>query len=412
MDHVMRALACIDESSCAVSDRLRELVQLPTVNPPGECYDDIVRLLTMWCEELGMTVTVHPVPDAEVEAAGIDPSYRRSNLIARWDVGASRTVHFNAHYDVVPASGKWKFGAFTPTVENGWFYGRGAGDMKGSIAAILTALAGLRSGGCRPAVNVECSFTADEETGGELGAGYIVRRGLLDADCAIVCEGASGTKVGLGHNGVLWLEVHIAGKSAHGSNPDQGRNAFESMVAIAGNLQVTKRELSSPAKSYRDFNGKDRYPTINLGGVFGGSGQKINTVPGDAWFTIDRRIPPNERLKQVERHLRSAVAQAAAAVPQARCRVTSSLRIDPCVMGRDHSLPQAFAEVIRAVRRRRAEFRVTTGFTDLHYFIEAGLPGIGYGVDGKRAHAIDERVRVRDILQTARTYAQFMLRGW
>jgi acetylornithine deacetylase/succinyl-diaminopimelate desuccinylase-like protein len=68
---------------------------------------------------------------------------------------------------------------------------------------------------------------------------------------------------------------------------------------------------------------------------------------------------------------------------------------------------------VQAVRRRAAGFKVTSGFTDLHYFVvEGGLPGIGYGVKGEHAHGVDERVRVRDLVLTARTYAEFMQRGF
>ena len=77
-----------------------------------------------------------------------------------------------------------------------------------------------------------------------------------------------------------------------------------------------------------------------------------------------------------------------------------------------HPLPQAFAQAVRLTRRRSTEFRSTTGFTDLHFFIEeAGLPGIGYGVKGEQAHGVNERVGVRDLAQTARTYAEFMRLG-
>ena len=291
-------------------------------------------------------------------------------------------------------------------------YGRGSGDMKGSIVALLTAIDCLRRSGAQPAFNIECSFTPDEETGGELGAGYIVRQGLVKAESAVVCEGAAGTRVGLGHNGVLWLYVHLQGKPAHASSPDQGRNAFEAMLAVARHLQRYKKELTRADRRFRDFNGKDRCPTLNIGGVFGGKGQKVNTVPGDATFSIDRRVLPNERLGQVERELRSSIAVGAATQPQVRCRVETALRIDPCVMDAAHDLPQRFARSVKAVRRRRAGFRVATGFTDLHFFVEeAGIPGIGYGVDGRRAHGADERVRLRDVASTAKTYAHFMLRG-
>jgi succinyl-diaminopimelate desuccinylase len=393
---------------------LQSLVRVPTVNPPGRNYGQMVALLKGECEGRGLKVKVHEVPTAKVRQVVGTAEYPRYNLIARWDVGAERTVHFNAHYDVVPAAGQWKFAsAFEPGISAGSLYGRGSGDMKGSIAALLMAIEALRTSGVEPAFNIECSFTADEETGGELGAGYVVREGLCKADCAVVCEGAAGSQVGYGHNGVLWLGVDIEGKPAHASRPQDGVNAFEAMAAIALGLRVYKEKLGAKGRRYCDLNGQYRSPTLNVGGVFvGGEGDKVNTVPAQAHFSIDRRLVPGEELTKVERELRRELERLAAQQSPAACRLSAPLRIAPCVVDTDGPLCQAFAYAVRSVRRHSVGFRVTAGFTDLHYFVEeAGLPGVGYGVKGENAHGVDERVRVRDTILTARTYAEFMLRG-
>ena len=404
----------LEKQEAAMTNRLRELVRVPTVNPPGALYQEMAESLSDWCESLGMMVDLHRVPDETVQAHGVDSAYPRFNLIARWDVGAEKTVHFNAHYDVVPAAGQWRHGGpFEPSLQGGWLYGRGVGDMKGSITALLSAIDALRVCGETPAFNIECSFTADEETGGALGAGWIVQEGLVKADFAVVCEGAAGSRIGCGHNGVLWLEVHVEGKAAHASNPDQGKNAFEGMTELVYHLQGLKRILRSPSRRYRDLTGGSRQPTLNIGGVFGGSGQKVNTVPGDAMFTIDRRILPNESLREAEAELGDYIERAANKCSGGvKSAAQATLRIDPCVVDVNDNLPQAFAASVRSVRRRASSFRVTTGFTDLHYFVrKGGLPGIGYGVDGRRGHAIDERLKTRDLIQTAKVYAHFMLSG-
>lgn len=393
---------------------LQEMVRVPTVNPPGRNYAQMVALLKSECEGRGLVAKIHEVPSAKVQKVVGTVDFPRYNLLARWDVGAQRTVHFNAHYDVVPVAGQWKFAsAFEPGISAGSLYGRGSGDMKGSIAALLMAIEALRAGGVEPAFNIECSFTADEETGGELGAGYVVREGLLNADYAVVCEGAAGSQVGCGHNGVLWLGVDVDGKPAHASRPQDGVNAFEAMAAIALGLQAYKEQLGIKSRSYCDSNGHYRSPTINVGGVFaGGEGDKVNTVPAQAHFSIDRRLVPGEELSSVERELRRELERLAAQQRPAACRLSVPLRIAPCVVDIEDPLCRSFASAVRNVRRRSAGFRITSGFTDLHYFVEeAGLPGIGYGVKGENAHGVDERVRVRDIVLTARTYAEFMLRG-
>ncbi len=409
----MSPLDHLDQRRAGLARELRKMVRMATVNPPGEGYRSMAEHLQDRLRDLGMRPTVHRVPDAEVEAAGIDPAYPRYNVVARWDAGADRAVHFNAHYDVVPvAPGDWRTAPpFEGFARGGWLYGRGAGDMKGSIAALLGALHSLRHARVDPAVNVEVSFTADEETGGALGAGWIVKEGLVKADYAVECEGASGSRVGLGHNGVLWLEVEVEGKSAHASSPERGVNAFEKTAQMVHDLRSVKRRLANSSRRWQGPDGRTRQPTINVGGVFrGGRDQKVNTVPGRALFTIDRRLLPGERLADAEAELVEALARAASRAG-VRHRVQSLLRIEPCVVDGDGVLPRSFARSVRAVRRHAVEFRVTTGFTDLHYFVDAGLPGIGYGVNGERAHGADERVSLRDLVQTARTYADFLLRG-
>ncbi|MBT3344605.1 MAG: ArgE/DapE family deacylase [Gemmatimonadetes bacterium] len=409
----MNLFQYIDRSQSKIVKDLQSMVRCPTVNPPGDDYQTMAEGLADRCRRIGMTARVYRVPDADTIAASVDPQYPRYNVVARLDAGADRTVHFNAHYDVVPvAEDDWNDPPFAARTHGQWLYGRGAGDMKGSIASLLAAIEALGATRTAPALNIECSFTADEETGGALGAGWVVEQGLVKADCAIVCEGSSGPRVGLGHNGVLWLQVSVLGKSAHASSPDRGINAFEHMALIVSRLQDAKRRLSGRSRRWRDPAGSERFPTISLGGVFGGGqGQKVNTVPGAASFSIDRRLVPDERIAVTRAELTEAIDAAATAVG-ARIQIDTLLAIEPCVTAIEEPLAQAFAETVRSVRRRAPGFRVTTGFTDLHYFVDdGGLPGIGYGVAGERAHGADERVSIRDLILTAKTYADFLRRG-
>ena len=83
-------------------------------------------------------------------------------------------------------------------IDGEWLYGRGADDMKDAIAALLFAIEALQETGIKPQFNIECSFTCDEETGGQLGAGYIVEEGLVHADYVVNCEGGSEMNIGNG----------------------------------------------------------------------------------------------------------------------------------------------------------------------------------------------------------------------
>jgi len=195
----------IDRNTPALLYRLKRLVGLQTVNPPGENYGPITALLTSELGNVGLKARRFRIPDRLLRDS-LPPAqhaFPRYNVLGKLRVpGAGKTLHFNAHYDVVPVSGKWRHGdPFSGKVEKGLIYGRGTADMKGSIASLLTALDALSSTGTRPLVNVEVSFTADEETDSFLGARWLVDEAPIDPDYAIVMEGAEGNKVCCGHTG-------------------------------------------------------------------------------------------------------------------------------------------------------------------------------------------------------------------
>lgn len=404
----------IKENKSSLCGLLQELVRIPTVNPPGENYVEIVALLEAKCQALGMKTKVVKVTKRRAEQVISNASsHPRLNLIARWDVGAKKTVHFNAHYDVVPVSGEWRFDdPFSGKIEGEWLYGRGSDDMKDSIAALLYAIEAIQENGVEPLFNIECSFTCDEETGGQLGAGYIVEKGLVNADYVVNCEGGSEMNIGNGHNGVLWLEIAVQGKAAHGSQPDKGINAFEKTVDLVSALQRVKRGLKTPERACKMDDGTERFPTLNIGGTFRGTeGDKVNTVPASLTFSVDRRVVPNEKLEFAELELREAIVGACEYYPDLKADVNAILRIEPCLTDTDSPLAQGFADAVRTVRFHQPRFKSTAGFTDLHYFVNTGMPGIGYGPRGEGGHAINERVHIPDLVRTCAIYAVFMTRA-
>ncbi len=114
--------------------------------------------------------------------------------------------------------------------------------MKGNIASVLFALKALKDCGIKPKINIQLSFTPDEETGGRTGLGYLVEKGLVKADYAM-SEGCSGNYISIGNKGVLWAEIEVIGKSAHGSMPHKGVNSFERMNMLVSELQKLKNKI-------------------------------------------------------------------------------------------------------------------------------------------------------------------------
>lgn len=408
----MTAADYLTRHPAELTGRLQQLVGFATVNPPGRDYDAITAWLAHELDHLGLAVHRYAIPRALLKQT-LPPElhdFPRFNVVGRQRVrGAGKTLHFNAHYDVVPVSGRWRFsGPFGGTLHRGWMYGRGTADMKGSIASLLAALQAMRATGTVPRLNVEVSFTADEETDSELGAGWLVRHAPIRPDYAVVMEGGEKNTVCCGHNGTLWLEVTVHGRAAHGSTPECGVNALEKMAALVLLLDEYKQRISGT--TWTTPEGKTMRPTVNVGGVFDcGEGAKINTVPGTARFTIDRRVLPVENHPAVERDLRAFLAAAARRIPDGRITVRKISENFSCFSPPTDPFFAAMAGCVARVRTEPAVFNVSTGFNDMHFFSHhLRIPTLGYGPGGENYHGVDERARVTDLLATAKIYLELM----
>jgi succinyl-diaminopimelate desuccinylase len=402
----------IDSHAADLVGTLQQLVGIPTVNPPGENYDAITSFLVTELTATGLATKRYAIAQALLRR-NLPPeqhNFPRFNVLAKLRApGAKKTIHFNAHYDVVPVSGKWRHGSpFSGAVEKGWIYGRGTSDMKGSMASLLLALQSLRATQTPPKMNVEVSFTADEETDSVLGAAWLVAHAPIKPDYAVVMEGGQGGQVCCGHNGVVWLEVTVHGRAAHGSEPHRGVNALEKMSALVVALEDYKRTLAR--RTFVTPEGKTMRPTINVGGVFAsGPGGKINTVPAEASFSIDRRVLAIESHRVAEREVRAFLAAAARRIPQCSITVNKVSENFSCFTPPKHPFFAAMAGSVTRIRRAKAGFNISTGFNDMHFFAHhLKIPTIGYGPGGEDYHAVDERARVQDLVNTAKIYADLL----
>jgi succinyl-diaminopimelate desuccinylase len=404
-----RPTSFIDRNTPALLSRLRRLVAFQTINPPGQDYDAITRHLVGELSKVGLTARRFEIPGKLLKSSlpAWQHGYPRYNVLGKLRVpGATKTIHFNAHYDVVPVSGKWRHGSpFSGTIEKGLIYGRGTADMKGSIASLITALDARVSTGTKPLMNVEVSFTADEETDSFLGARWVVDEAPIRPDYAIVMEGGEGEQVCCGHNGTLWLEVTVHGVAAHGSTPQRGVNALEKMAALVLELESYKKKIAR--RSFVTPEGVTMHPTINVGGVFScGEGAKINTVPAQASFSIDRRVLAVEDPAAAERDLRSFLAAAAHRIPGCKITVSKVSENFSCFSKPTHPFFKAMAAAVRDVRGKPTSFHVSTGFNDVHYFSQhLKIPTLGYGPGGDDIHAVDECARIKDLVSSAKIYA-------
>lgn len=395
------------ENRDAMVDLTRRLCEFPTENPPGREYKALASFLAEQLNDMGLSVEVVPVPDEYLRRYTPKPCWEfpRYNVIARWDIGAKKTLHFNSHYDVVPATAGWKTDPFSPVIKQGRLFGRGTSDMKGCIAACIYAVKSLQACGVPPAWNLELSFTADEEIGGETGVGYIIEKGLIRPDAAVVCEGGADDAIMAGHRGVLWMDVMIQGLSAHGSNPGAGVNAFEKGHFLASRfLEYHQKCLARETRHPMDRSSARR-PSMTLGGVSGG-GTKVNTIPDNFHFTIDRRLIPEENVRQVKEEFFEIVRAAKRDDKKLKVLIEILMEFNAAITDSKSPLCEAAKSAVRRVLGKPGRLRIFGAFTDLHFFVNhAHCPTIGYGVDGDGIHGSREYLLVRSLVNTAGVYA-------
>ena len=151
-------------------------------------------------------------------------------------------------------------------------------------------------------------------------------------------------------------------------------------------------------------------PTMNIGGIFAqGPGGKINTVPAQAGFSIDRRVVAVETVVEAERELRAFLAAAAKRIPGCTISVVKVSDNHPCYHAPENPFFAAMAATVKKVRNKAAVFSVSTGFNDMHFFAHhLKIPTLGYGPGGEDCHAVDERASVKELVRSAKIYAELL----
>ena len=385
----------VDASHADAIAFLRELVRVPTDTPPGDNAPHAARTAEL-LERLGFAVERHAVPDADVRAAGLTSL---TNLIVRHRFGAGPVIALNSHGDVVPPGEGWTRPPYEGVVEDGRMYGRGVAVSKSDFATFAFALLALQRAAAKTraplAGAVELHFTYDEEFGGELGPGRLLRQKLTRPDLAIG-PGFSYAIV-TAHNGCLQLEVTVHGRAAHAAMPETGVDALRAGVAILAALYA-QRERYATRRSRVEGIG---VPTLNVGTIEGGT--NTNVVPAKVVIKLDRRMIPEEDPQAVENELRNVIANAVATMPGVRLDVRRLLLARALVPRPGHErLVEALSSHAQRVFGQPVRAIATPLYTDARLYGEAGVPIVLYGAgphtileaNAKRA---DENVSLADL---------------
>ncbi len=336
----------------------------------------------------------------------------KRNVVADWPPAGTggRSLVLNGHVDVVaPASARsWRTPPFTARREGDWLYGRGSGDMKAGLAAMVAAVLGLRRLGLAPLAPVQLQSVVEEECGGN-GAVQCVVSGLRP-DAAVIPEPYPGL-VTTSQVGVLWFHVDIAGSPAHVAEAQEGVNAIDAAFAVVQELRRLEEELNeSPPPPYDGF---DHPLNFNVGVISGGDW--ASTVAAECTLSCRIALYPGTPVDEAKRRVEEAVARAA--------RSSAYLEEHPPAVryggfaGEGARIPDdapivlALRAAYESVSGSPAATTATTATTDARAFIGAGIPAACIGPYAEHIHGIDERVYLPSVVQTAQVLAT-LVRDW
>ena len=382
---------------------LQELVRVPTDTPPGNNAPHAKRTAEL-LKAFGLEAEQHPVAQAEVEAHGLQSI---TNLIVRRRYGDGPTVALNAHGDVVPPGEGWTHDPYGAEIVDGKLYGRAAAVSKSDFASFTFAVRALESLQARLQGGVELHFTYDEEFGGELGPGWLLRNGLTRPDL-LIAAGFS-YEVVTAHNGCLQLEVTVHGKMAHAAIPDTGVDALQAAVRILQVLyerNALYRQVTSAVPGIT-------HPYLNVGRIEGGT--NTNVVPGKVVFKLDRRMIPEEQPAVVESTLRQAIEAVAAECPGVKVEIRRLLLAHAMKpLPGNKPLVEAIQRHGQAVFGQPIPAMGTPLYTDVRLYAEAGIPGVIYGAGPRtvlesNAKRADERLDLEDLRRATKVVARALL---
>ena len=217
---------------------LQQLIRVPTDTPPGNNAPHAERAAELLAD-MGLPAEKHPVPAAEVQAAGLQSI---TNLIVRRHYGpGGKTIALNAHGDVVPPGEGWTHDPYGGEIEDGKIYGRASAVSKCDFSTYSFAIRALEAVAKPRQGQIDLLLTYDEEFGGEVGPGWLLKHKLTQPDLMIAA--GFSYQVITAHNGCLQLEVTVHGQMAHAAIPESGVDALQAAVKILNALYAQKLKV-------------------------------------------------------------------------------------------------------------------------------------------------------------------------
>jgi succinyl-diaminopimelate desuccinylase len=297
-----------------------------------------------------------------------------------------RTVIWSSHVDVVPG----RVEQFTAIRSDGRLYGRGAYDMKGALAAMLSALADLaREPETFPGLRVELLIAPDEEAEADSLDAKVTARLADEGHLGefAICGEPTDLHIGVQAKGALVLRVEVEGRSAHGSTPWLGENAVLKAVDMFRRIG----DLPFVHERSELFDG----PSVNLGRIAGGDA--VNRVPDRCVIHVDVRYLPTQDPAEVIRQVSSLGA-----------RVSAHYHVPAAQLDPHCAHVAALRHAVRAHHPGPALGVGRNGASDASVFLARGVPAVEFGPVGAGHHGPDEHVLIDSLAVYRRVLREFV----
>jgi len=359
------------------TELLRRIVAINSVNPslsPGGAGEkEVARAIGDALQSSGLDVEITEVLDGRPNVVGVLESAKPGPVLM-----------YCGHLDTVGVEGMKS--PFDPVERDGRIYGRGAQDMKGGVAAMVSAARTLARTGGLKAGRLIVAGVIDEEFESH-GAEALVEK--WKADAAVVTE-PTDLQVAVGHKGFSWVEIVAEGKAAHGSRPRDGRDAILRMGRILGLLEVLDRELQ--AKAPHPIQG-----TASLHASFINGGRELSTYPDRCSLQMERRTVSGEAIETALLEAQAIIAALKEKDPEFAASARLMFGRLPYETPAGHFLPGALQKALERVGRRRQRAGMSF-WTDAAILGHAGIPSVIFGPGGEGLHGLDEYVKLDEVV--------------
>jgi succinyl-diaminopimelate desuccinylase len=369
----------------AIVELCAQLVEANSVNPPGDTRV-VAQVVRSALDQLG------------IESEPISSNDLMPSVVARIrNGGASPHLVLNVHMDTMPAGDEkaWTVDPYTLTRRDGKLYGLGMGNMKGSVAAMVHALAILNDH--REWWTGQITFTAvsDEVVFGPHGAQYLLEQ-LPDllGDGLICGEGPGFKRLSIAEKGVLWLAIDASGSPGHSSSVAAMSSATAKLAAMVNAIDALNgTQVTPPPELAAHFPKTD--PGFQLSANVGTiqSGTFIGQIATTGNAEVDFRVPPGMTIDDVE----ELVAGFASAIDGVR--VTRIKGWNPNWTDPNSLLCHAWADTERALSEDPATLAIRLPASDASRWRIHNIPALCFGPQPGLSAGIDDYAEEAEVLR-------------